>query len=128
VSARYSLASRTKRLLATVIDMILVPVLNGLTLFKSGQTLGKRLLGIAIVPNEKDVASLTSITPASWWKLICIRALFFPLLFLAPLLLVPGMLPFGLAPVIDQLMIFTKGRRCLHDLLAGTMVINTKTN
>jgi len=51
------------------------------------------------------------------WKLICVRALFFPVLFLA---VVPSL---TLLPVLDQALIFGKRRRCLHDLVAGTIVV-----
>lgn len=143
------LASRTRRLVATVIDAVLVPsltiilvmvtdivedaedyannmwmlwvillavtsylLLNGYSLWRSGQTLGKRLLGIAIVSANSNGAQ----SPAPFWKLICIRALFFPFLFA----LMP---PFILLPLIDQLFIFSKSRRCLHDHASGTVVI-----
>jgi uncharacterized RDD family membrane protein YckC len=143
------LASRGRRLAATLIDAVLVPsltivlimitdivedaddylnnmwmlwvlllaissylLLNGYLLWRNGQTLGKRLLGIAIVSTDSDNA----VSAAPIWKLICIRALFFPLLFA----LLP---PFILLALIDQLFIFSKSRRCLHDLASGTIVI-----
>ena len=105
------LAGRWRRLAATAVDAVLVPgltvvlvmvfevmedpedftsawwiwwvfvlavasylVLNGYGLARSGQTLGKRLFGIAVV-------RAGALEPASFWKLICVRALFFPLLF-----------------------------------------------
>lgn len=151
-----ALAGRFRRLIATGIDMLLVPtltlllvmisgvvenaeayggegwelqmfvkvfglavvaylLLNGITLWRRGQTLGKLFLGIAIVPANTNDHWTTE--PAPFWKLICIRALFFPLLFvvIAPWL--------ALLPVIDQLFIFGKRRRCIHDLAAGTVVV-----
>ena len=84
-------------------------LLNGITLYRGGQTLGKVLLGICIV------SSGTS-KPASIVKLICVRALFFPLLFL----MLP---PYILIAVVDQMLILFKPRRCLHDYIAGTEVI-----
>lgn len=158
------LASRLRRLTATLIDMLLVPavtlllvlvtgatedaedyasfsglslsilglavlsylLLNGYTLFRSGQTLGKKLLGIAItVPKQLSNGSW-HIEPAALWRLILIRALFFPLLFLIPGLAVTPFftLPWLIAmlPVIDQVLIFSRNRRTLHDYLAGTAV------
>jgi uncharacterized RDD family membrane protein YckC len=140
-------AGRGRRLLATLIDMVLVPIptlvlvmifgvvehaedyrsmawvgwtallavvsylaLNGYLLWRRGQTIGKALLGIRIV-----AAAGGSKVPL--WKLICIRALFFPLLYLAVLW------PLTLLPVIDQAFIFTRRRRCLHDFAAGTQVV-----
>lgn len=142
------LAGRGRRLLATLVDMILVPLLtlvlvaafgvtedaedyasqawigwvlllavasyllvNGYLLWRRGQTVGKALLGIRIVAADGSRAPL--------WKLICIRALFFPLLYLIVLW------PFMLVPIADQAPIFARGRRCLHDLAAGTRVVRS---
>ncbi len=144
------LAGRTRRLIATLIDAVLVPsltillvmifgivedaedyannnwmiwvlllaitsylMLNGYGLWRSGQTVGKRLLGIAIVPRPSN--RLASVN-GQFWTLICIRAVFFPLLFLS-------FTPLVWVPLVDQLLIFAKGRRCLHDLAAGTIVV-----
>lgn len=144
------LAGRFRRLFATAIDALLVPaltlflvmvtgtvehakdfsdnwwmlhilllailsylLLNGYLLWRGGQTIGKYCLGIAIIPQG---ATDTSTSPALW-KLICIRAWFFPLLFITPLF------PFGLIPLLDQLLIFTSARRCLHDYASGTQVV-----
>ena len=146
------LASRFRRLLATLIDAVLVPaltlalvmiagvvedaedysgdnwqlrmfigvfalavlsylILNGYGLWRRGQTLGKQLLGIAIVqaPLPSDGGYVQR--PAPFWKLICIRALFFPLLFTV----VPAL--------VDHLFALARSRRCLHDLAAGTIVV-----
>ena len=144
------LAGRGRRLVATLIDMILVSalavllimitgvvehaedfrnamwvlyvfllavlsylILNGYWLFTRGQTIGKRLMKIAIVDN-------TSGERAPFWKLIGIRALFFPLLFtvISPFL--------AWLPIVDQAFVFRKNRRCVHDLAAGTSVIRLK--
>lgn len=141
------LAGRGRRLAATLIDMILVPILtlvlvivfgvvedaedyqslawagwvlvlavvsylllNGYLLWRRGQTVGKALLGVRIMAAE-------SRAPAPLWKLVCIRALFFPLLYLVVIW------PWLLLPVADQVFIFGKRRRCLHDLAAGTVVV-----
>ena len=142
------LAGRTRRLIATIIDAVLVPgltvvlvmltnvaedaedyasnawmlwalllavvsylILNGALLWRRGQTLGKWITGIAIVPADAQVFE-----PASWWKLILVRALFFPMLFA----LLP---PWILIPIVDQATIFNRSRRCLHDYAAGTKVV-----
>jgi uncharacterized RDD family membrane protein YckC len=144
------LAGRGRRLVATLIDMLLVPalsvllimitgvvehaedfrsamwvlhvfllavlsylILNGYWLFTRGQTVGKRLMKIAIVATASGER-------AAFWKLICIRALFFPLLFVV---IVPALcwLPIG-----DQLFVFAKSRRCLHDFAAGTSVVRAR--
>ncbi len=147
------LAGRFRRLVATALDALFVPLLtivlvmiagvledaadyrdstwmlwvlilaivsylmlNGYGLWRRGQTLGKMIMGIAIVTvhNAHRLAPL--------WKLICIRALFFPLLFVV---VVP---PLAALPILDQLFIFGKRRRCLHDLAAGTIVVRRKTD
>ena len=147
-------AGRLRRLVATLIDAVLVPaltlvlvmitdvvedaedyadswwmvwvlllavasylVLNGYGLLRRGQTLGKRLLGIAIVKAPATADGDLDPTPAPFWKLIMIRALFFPALFLV---IVPWI---TVLPLVDQLLIFGKRRRCLHDLAAGTVVV-----
>ena len=92
-------------------------ILNGYGLWRRGQTLGKMALGIAIVNAGGEADGGDDLTPAPLWKLICVRALFFPLLFVV---VVPW---FTVLPLVDQLFIFGKRRRCLHDLVAGTVVV-----
>lgn len=153
--ATLTLASRWRRLVATVIDAILVPsltlvlimltnvledaedyadswwilhvlglaifsylLLNGIGLQRRGQTIGKRLMQIMVVPMQALDHPGNHIEPASLWKLICIRAWFFAFLFV---MVVPWIL---LLPLVDHLLIFSSKRRCLHDFLAGTVVIN----
>jgi len=141
------LSGRGRRIVATAIDVVLVPllaviimlvtgtlehaedfagyrpvvtaillgmtsylILNGWLLWKYGQTLGKKLLGIAIVMDVDQ--SKPSIV-----RLLFVRGLFFPLLYL---IVVPWIL---VLPIIDQAFIFRKNRRCVHDLVAGTRVV-----
>ena len=141
------LAGRWRRLGATAVDAVLVPgltvvlvmafevmedpedftsawwmwwvfllavasylILNGHGLARSGQTLGKRLFGIVVVRADAP-------KPAPFWKLVCVRAPFFPLLFVV---IYP---PLILLPLLDLLPIFGKSRRCLHDRVAGTRVV-----
>lgn len=92
-------------------------ILNGYGLWRRGQTLGKMVTGIAIVHADSTLNPQARTLPAPLWKLICLRALFFPLLFAV---VVP---PYALLPLIDQLFVFGKQRRCLHDLVAGTIVV-----
>jgi len=143
----HRLAGRGRRLVATLIDMVLVPaltvllvmitgvmedaedyrdsmwmlnvfllavlsylILNGYWLFTRGQTVGKRLMGVAIVASSSGER-------AAFWKLVCIRALFFPLLFVV---ISPAL---ALLPIVDQGFVFRKNRRCVHDLAAGTSVV-----
>lgn len=90
-------------------------LLNGYGLWRRGQTLGKKLCGIGIV--AIDQGHVTSAKP-SFWKLILIRALFFPRLFVA---IIPWCV---IVPLIDLVFIFRGDRRCLHDLISGTVVID----
>lgn len=142
------LATRARRLLATLIDMVIVPTvtiffvmvfglvehpedfqdrwwvfhvlltaigsyiaLNGYLLWKHGQTLGKRAMNIAIVCGSDNTQ------PPALWKLLVIRASFFPLLFMS---IIPWLF---LLPLLDQLLIFGKRRRCGHDWLCNSLVV-----
>ena len=101
-------------------------LLNGYWLFMRGQTVGKRLLSVAIVDHSSvdhssvDHSSVdhSSGARAHFWKLIVIRTLFFPFLYLT---ITPALI--ALVPLIDQFAIFTKQRRCVHDYAAGTRVV-----
>lgn len=85
-------------------------VVNLYLLWRSGQTIGKKLLGIRITRKDGSDASLTRI---------------FLLRMVAPSVL--GAIPmlgifFGLANV---LFIFGSARRCIHDYMADTIVVQT---
>ncbi len=96
-------------------------LLNGYALWRGGQTLGKKFLGIAVVAAADDgQAPQGEVVPAPLWKMILLRAWFFPLLVF---LLVP---PYALIPLIDHLLIFGKRRRCLHDWICATVVVRVK--
>lgn len=72
---------------------------NAWMLHRRGQTIGKRLAGVAIVSASRgDV-------PALW------------------VLLGRGLLFLALS-LVDILFIFRADRRCLHDLICGTRVVN----
>lgn len=70
-------------------------------------------MGIAIVTTSTGES-------APFWKLVCIRALFFPLLFtlISPVL--------ALLPIVDRGFVF-RNRRCVHDLAAGTSVVRAQS-
>lgn len=84
-------------------------VLNLVWLSQRGQTVGKRVLDIAIVRTDGSRATLG--------RLILLRML--------PVMLA-GAIPFvgRFAGLVDVLMIFGNERRCLHDLLADTIVVD----
>lgn len=142
------LAGRSRRLFATIIDLIVTPivgvaimlvtgilesaeayasteqtvarvlllavssyfVVHGWLLFSRSQSLGKSLLRIMIVDNSSG-------EPASFWKLILLRLWALPLIYL---LAIPMA---AIIPILDQVFIFGKSRRCLHDYLCSTKVV-----
>lgn len=89
--------------------LIGVFVVNCLMLHRSGQTIGKRVLDIAIVRSDGSRMSLP--------RYIFIRVLPVGLL---------GAIPYvgRLVSLVDPLLIFGKDRRCLHDLIADTIVVD----
>ena len=148
MTVELALAGRGRRIVATVVDFVLVPLvailimlmtgvlehaqdwtenampytrmlglglvsyvlLNGWLLATRGQTAGKAIMGIAIV-------STATGEKVSLWKLSLIRFWFFPALYL---LFSPYT---AIVPLVDQIFIFGKRRRCLHDLLCGSSVV-----
>ncbi|MGD8926090.1 MAG: RDD family protein [Thioalkalispiraceae bacterium] len=91
-----------------VIGLIILLSINIYYLYQNGQTIGKRLLGIKIIRNDGDRASLP--------RLLFLR------MFLVNLI---GNIPYiGMVFVlVDPLFIFRADRRCIHDLIADTKVI-----
>lgn len=84
-------------------------VVFGLQLFllcTRGATLGKRILKLRVVGVDGR--------PAGVVQLVLLRSL------------IPALFGFccGIFSLIDALFIFGEERRCLHDLLAGTVVVN----
>ena len=73
-----------------------------------GQTIGKRVMKIRIERLDGTVAS--------FWRIILLRAGVVGLLGLIP---VVG----SLISIVDALMIFAQDRRCLHDRIADTVVM-----
>ncbi|MEZ5596899.1 MAG: RDD family protein [Pseudomonadales bacterium] len=115
---------RTSVWMAEVLVLAVVSyvLLNGITLWRDGQTLGKKLLGIRLVAWDDGYDGPSTDVRLPFWKLVPLRALFFPLLFCLP---IPWLC---LLPLVDQLAIFRKDRRCVHDLVCGTAVIRAGTN
>ena len=82
--------------------------INFSLLARSGQTVGKKILGIKIVCTDN--------TPCNVWRIAGRR------------FLIPGLI--GQVPIagiffslVDVLFIFRESRRCIHDLIADTIVI-----
>ncbi|GJQ62020.1 MAG: hypothetical protein SCALA702_10730 [Melioribacteraceae bacterium] len=83
-------------------------LLNGYFLYKYGQTIGKRLLKIKIVSVDN--------TRTPFIRVYWLRYFLFALCSGVPVL---GFF----FSIFDPLLIFRKDRRCLHDILAGTKVV-----
>lgn len=75
---------------------------------KNGQTLGKKILGIKVVRTDGSRASLGRI----FW----LRNVIMVLLSMIP---IAGMI----LSLVDSLLIFRESRQCLHDQIAGTIVV-----
>jgi len=85
-------------------------LLHGFLLYNYGQTIGKRIVGIAISTLDYKVPEFN--------RLIALRYVPFR---------VAGLIPgIQVLPIVDVLFIFRSDRRCLHDLLAGTQVISIR--
>ena len=92
------------------INVVLYLVINSYSLWYQGQSLGKKIMKIAIVDSSQRVPSFT--------KLVALRYLPFKFSSVAP---VPAL---SIVWLLDFLFIFRQDQRCLHDLLAGTYVID----
>ena len=86
-----------------------VIVVNCVMLHQRGQTIGKRMLDIAVVRSSGEPVALS--------RYILLRVVPIGLLGRIPMV---G--PF--VGLIDVLLIFGKERRCLHDLIADTIVVD----
>ncbi len=94
--------------LYAVFGFLYFVAVHGYLLHKNGQTVGKNLFGIRIARPGGGVPGLG--------RLLLLRYL--PIAVVA---LIPTVSFLGL---VDVLFIFRSDRRCLHDLIAGTIVVN----
>jgi uncharacterized RDD family membrane protein YckC len=85
-------------------------LVNSYWLIKYGQTVGKRLLGIRISDAQ------TEAVPPFWRLLVRIAV---------PSFAARAGLIGSAFDLVDILLIFGKNRRCIHDLIAGTRVVDT---
>ncbi len=85
-------------------------LINGYSLKKSGQTIGKKRNGIRISDLQGNVPGFTKLILLRYLPLSLFSAISFPIY--APVV-----------SLLDALFIFRGDRRCLHDLLAGTRVV-----
>lgn len=89
--------------------VLIVLAINIYLMRKNGQTIGKKIVGIKVVRVDGS--------PVSLYRIFFLRYLlntFFTL--------IPGVGP--VYSLIDSLMIFGDARRCVHDYLADTIVID----
>lgn len=93
----------------SVAALVAYGVVNGYFLAQRGQTVGKMAIGIRIVNGETG-----QIVPL--WNTLGLRYALFQLAFQIPLV---GML----LALADALFIFGERRRCLHDFVARTLVV-----
>lgn len=94
--------------LGALLWMVVFMLINGHLLKLYGQTVGKRLLKIAVVDEQGNTPAFVPMMLKRyllWWLLVYI--------------------PFvgSLLAVLDCLFVFRADRRCLHDLAAGTRVV-----
>ncbi|AIW22208.1 hypothetical protein IX92_19230 [Vibrio coralliilyticus] len=90
-------------------SLLIYLLCNGYLLHKKGQTIGKNIFDIAIVDTQGSPLGLKKI----FFKRYIPTVLFHYI----PLI---G----GLVALADTLFIFRKDKRCIHDLIAGSQVIN----
>ncbi|RVU86636.1 RDD family protein [Leucothrix sargassi] len=95
-----------------VFSLVVYAALHGYLLSKYGQTIGKRLLGIQIVDvNTNQIVSFAKV---------------FTMRYLPTNVAIQVPVIGQLLLLIDALMIFRKNRRTLHDMIAGTKVVELK--
>ena len=98
----------TPDLVTPVAGFALFAAIHGWLLARHGQTVGKALLGVRIVRSNGERASLA--------QLLFVRyGVGYVMTIVMPVGQVYGM--------VDVLLIFRASRRCLHDLIADTIVV-----
>ena len=148
MSATLPLAGRGRRFVATLIDVVLVPVVAVLLMLVTGvlehaadwstsALPALRMIGLGLASYVllnlwllwtrgqtvgKAAMGITIVDAKSGERVaiwrLFIRGLFFPTLYMIVLL------PYvALVPVIDQALIFRKDRRCVHDWICRTAVV-----
>ncbi len=90
--------------LAAIVTLTLTTIF----VYRNGQTIGKKLLGIKVVRKDGSKATLGRI----FWLRYLLNTAF---------MLIP--LVGSLYSIVDSLFIFGKEKRCVHDYLADTIVI-----
>jgi uncharacterized RDD family membrane protein YckC len=93
-------------------SFVLFVAINGYLLVKRGQTVGKWLVGTRIVYASDDGLPTLATTLGARYGVLWVI----------------NLIPFvgNVFSLVDALFIFRGNRRCLHDLIAGTKVINVE--
>lgn len=97
-------------LIVLLLGSIVLLAIQAFFLIRDGQTLGKKVVGVRIVRADNG-------EPASWPRLLLLRGLLSGVISLIPAI---G----TIYALVDALFIFREDRRCLHDHMAGTVVIS----
>jgi uncharacterized RDD family membrane protein YckC len=98
------------QVLLSIGGMVIFLLLNGYLLAKHGQTIGKRIVGTRIV----------SVTDGQILPLVKVFGLRYVPMSLVAMVPIVG----NILALVNVLFIFRDDRRCIHDLIAGTRVIN----
>ena len=93
-----------------VLSFAAFTLVQGYFLKTTGQTIGKKIVGMRIVTLDGEVPPLGRVLGLRYLPLS-----------------IASLIPYfgGLVNLVDVLLIFRADRRCLHDLLAGTRVVKT---
>jgi uncharacterized RDD family membrane protein YckC len=102
----FSVISLVATFVAFFVTILPFAVYQLILLVKRGQTVGKRIMGIRIVCSKSN-------SLPSWVNSILIRVIANTMI---------SNLTAGLYGLVDILMIFSQGNRCLHDRMASTQV------
>jgi len=143
------LASRFRRFVATIIDLVLTPLVGVIVMLVTGllesaeayttmATIGVRALTIGVIAYivlngwllhargqtvGKAIMKIAIVDTITGKKASLWKLLLLRMWFL-PLIFLVALVPWSIIPIIDQAMIFTASRRSVHDWLCGTSVIN----
>lgn len=111
-------ATPSEEIAWSVLGSLVMMMIQGYLLATRGQTIGKMLMQIQIVDAETQRL------------LPFIRVAVYRYLWLLPLIAVAAFIPghldgllVGAASLLDASLIFGSGRRCLHDYIAGSIVV-----
>jgi uncharacterized RDD family membrane protein YckC len=91
-----------------LLSFLAIVIINGYLLYTKGQSVGKMVVGTQIIGLDGRLLSLE--------RIVFLR--YMPLQIVAQIPVIGQVIA-----IIDALMIFNEDRRCLHDLIAGTVVV-----